>query len=371
MNAQDHAAYRFCARVLAGRAAAAYPDAGTDVVDTAVREGVSGLVHAGLHETGGAIAAAKHESLADHARQGAVRHMHALAEARRIQAALDAAGIPALWLKGIALGQWLYPAPHLREVADLDLLLPDHPTCLAAADVLAPLGYTLPNPFIAGDLIVHELLAWSERSGMELDLHWDLSNAALFAKRFRWGDLLASSISLPGLGARARGLGPAHAFLHACIHRAANALTRQAHRLRWLYDIHLLASRFDAVQWNQVTGTARELEVADACLDALRACGDAFGTPVPPDVDAHLAAAAAREAVRTKRLTRWWYWQRKTWACLPTLRLRLRWLRQLMLPDVSHLRVRYGGDGAGDATLLARRMRDGVRRLRNYHGLPK
>jgi len=78
---------------------------------------------------------------------------------------------------------------HLRDVADIDLLLPDHATTLRAAELLAPLGYSLPNPYIAGDLVVHELLAWSDRAQLELDLHWDLSNDALFAHRIGWNEL--------------------------------------------------------------------------------------------------------------------------------------------------------------------------------------
>ena len=45
------------------------------------------------------------------------------AETTRLLAALHAAGLRVLVLKGVALASWLYPAAHLRDCGDLDLLL--------------------------------------------------------------------------------------------------------------------------------------------------------------------------------------------------------------------------------------------------------
>src|SRR5690606_13500395 len=59
----------------------------------------------------------------------------------RILATLEASGIEVLVLKGAALRAWLYPLPWLRESSDLDLLFRGRAQALAAADVLAPLGF--------------------------------------------------------------------------------------------------------------------------------------------------------------------------------------------------------------------------------------
>lgn len=340
---------------------------GVEAVLAAIEhEGVVSLVHARFADPGGGWTApeALTTALAARARESAARGLLCLAEVRRIQQALDAAGIPALWMKGMALGRWLYPQPHLRDIADIDLLLPDHATTMRAADMLSPLGYALPNPHIAGDLVVHELLAYSERARLELDLHWDVSNAALFAGLLPWETIHAEAMVLPGLGAR--GLSPAHAFLHACLHLAGNALAWREPRLRWLYDIHLLAQGFDAEAWTCVLREARRARLADACFAALQGCRSVFATPIAAGVMTQLESAAALEPVRTARLRHWGYFQWACWQRLPTLGARAAWLRQLLFPDMAHLQARYGTDGAGILRVSMRRVTDGVRRWWGY-----
>ena len=373
-SAGSEALHQVLADWLVGRGDCSAADAvarhGVDAVLAACeREGVVSLVHARLTSPEAAANPAPIEllqPLAARARLCAARSLLCQAEARRIQQALSAAGIPALWLKGIALGHWLYPSMHLRDVADIDLLLPDHATTLRAAQVLAPLGYALPNPHIAGDLVVHELLAWSERAKLELDLHWDLSNSALFAGRVSWAELHGRSMPLASLGDGARCLSPQDAFLHACLHRAVNRLTLREDRLRWLYDLHLLGLRFEASDWNDLLRTAQQARLADACESAVTACQRLFATPVPAETLAAFAASSAGESIRTSRLGRWSYFQWACWQRLPDLRTRLRWLRQLLFPELAHLRVRYGDDGAGRGRILMRRLRDGVARWRGY-----
>ncbi len=331
------------------------------VTATAEAEGVLVALHASLPSDSPIRA-----ELAPAMREAIARNLLCLVQARAIQQALDAAGIPCIWLKGIALGQWLYPSPHLRDVADVDLLLPDHAATLRAAVVLAPLGYTLLNPHIAGDLVVHELLALHAGSGLELDLHWSLSNDALFANRLDWDELWGAAITLPGLAPNAKGLGAEHAFLHACMHRALNHLTAKHDRLRWLYDLHLIAGQLSPEQWHRVLELAVARKLADACLEALMATQRTFQTEVPDDVIQVLLVAASNESLRCARLGSWGYFQRATWRALPDLRTRLRWSRQLLIPDLAHLRTRYGQDGAGHLRILWRRMYDGVARWRRY-----
>ena len=341
---------------------------GTDAVLAACeREGVVSLLHARLAEIAVSqpVPADLLQALAARARMCAARSLLCVSEARRIQQALDAAGIPAIWLKGIALGQWLYPRAHLRDIADIDLLLPDHATTLRAAEVLEPLGYTLPNPHIAGDLVVHELLAWSERAQLELDLHWDLSNGALFAGRLPWARLWEASNPVPGLGTDARGLSPVEAFLHACMHRAANALTGQEDRLRWLYDIHLLWEEMSPELQARAVWMAADSRLADVAHAALRSSQATFATDVDASVLAVLAAHAENERVRSDRLGSWLYLQVATLRVLPPSD-RARWLRQLLFPDFNHLRRRYVADGAGRFRVLVRRLHDGLLRWRGY-----
>ena len=362
------------ASVLLRREASALADVvarhGVDAVLAACeREGVVSLVHARLSESAALHPAAAElmQPLALRARQCAARSMLCMAETRRIQQALADTEIPALWLKGIALGQWLYPHAYLRDIADVDLLLPDHASTLRAAEVLAPLGYALPNPHIAGDLVVHELLAWSERMRLELDLHWDLSNDALFAGRLAWDELWAAAQTLPVLGDAARGLSPMHAFLHACMHRALNHLTRRENRLRWLYDIHLLWESLSPAVQAATVELAKDRRLAGSVSDALTASSASFDTALDSRVFDDLREAASREPLQVNRLRSWACFQSATLEELSGRR-KLRWLRQLLFPDLAHLRARYGADGAGWLRILLRRLLDGIARLRGYTG---
>ncbi len=335
---------------------------------SAQREGVVSLIAERLNSVNiTSPAVDSHRQIfAEPARREAARNLWCQAQCRAITSALSEAGIDAIWMKGAALSQWLYPRPNLRDLADIDLLLPDHATTLRAAEVLAPLGYVLPNPYIAGDLVVHELLAWSDRAQLELDLHWRLSNDVLFAERMQWQELREGSIKLSALGTTARGLAPAHAFLHACMHRALNTLTGGENRLRWLYDIQLLATHLTCAEWEQVRKLALNRGLGSACHDGLLATIATFNTPVPESVLDDVAAAAAREWLECSRLKYWVYFQRATWRSLPDTPTRLHWLRQLLFPDVAHLRVRYGDDDAGFGRILLRRVLDGLRRLGWY-----
>jgi len=84
--------------------------------------------------------------LAQHHRQNALSHMRRVADLRRIGAALDAAGIAYLVLKGPILAAAVYPDPAARTMLDLDLLV--HEGDMArAAEALVRLGYFVPERF--------------------------------------------------------------------------------------------------------------------------------------------------------------------------------------------------------------------------------
>lgn len=338
------------------------------VLSACEREGVVSLVHARVAEIAAshAVPGELTEGLLARARTSAARSLLCVSEARRVQRALDEAAIPTIWLKGVALADWLYPAPMLRDYADIDLLLPDHATMLRAAEVLASSNYVLVNPHIAGDMVVHELLAWSEQWHLELDLHWDVCNAALFANRLKWAELRAQAIPLSTLGEAALGLGPVHSLLHACIHRAVNHLTGREDNLRWLYDIHLLAGSLSPAHWDDACALAEARGLATICHDGLVSSSRWLGTRVPVDVVDKLRSRAATEPLTSAQLRRWSGFQLATWRALEGQRQRLRWLRQLLLPDMAHLRVRYGADNAGAVRILARRVHDGIMRWRGY-----
>lgn len=342
------------------------PGAGVEVViEVASAEGVVALLQARVQASRLAVPDELTDALSVSVRAKAAQSLYRQAQCRAVLARLDAAGIPALVLKGSALAYWAYAAPHLRECSDIDLLFADAEVARRAVAAIAPLGYKPLVAASAGDLVDFEMtcVRGTADGGLEVDVHWHLSNAPVFAFRFEWDELWAGSIPLPSLAPTARGLAPVPAFLHACMHRVQTIALGQPDRMKWLFDLVVLARGFDDAAWRAARDEAAARGLAGVCADSLRAAEARFGTFVPAGCLDVLGEAARKEPMRVERLRTWWYFQRMDWRAFPTTRMRWRWLRQRLLPSAAYLRARHGARG-GVAGALWRRAWAGVRRLR-------
>lgn len=323
-------------------------------------EGVLAL----LGQRAGQIAGAPPEflqALAASERALAASSLLLQAECRRVLAVLPAE-LPVLLLKGSALAYWLYPQPFLRECSDIDLLLPTRTGAEQGADQLRALGYAMHHQ---PDDLAHELLCRRELgNGMQVDLdvHWRLANAPVFADLFSFDELQAAAILLPRLGPTAWGLGPVHAFVHACLHRTINVYTGIGDRLKWLYDLHLLAAHFKAEDWQALGDLCTQRRISGVCAEGIEAAASQFGTVAPVAVLDRLNAARAHDRLDARRLGEWRYMQWHNLAALPNWRTRLRWLWQSLSPPTGYLQELYG-PGQGRLRLLAERCRRGWQRL--------
>lgn len=312
------------------------------VVEIASAEGLVVMLQARVQASQLAVPAELTGALSAIVRAKAAQSLHRQAQCRAILARLDAAGIQALVLKGLAWGHSVYPAPHLRESGDIDLLLASEADVARAVALIAPLGYAPPELLIPGDLARFETtcLRDAAHGGLEVDLHWRLSNVPLFAFRFKWAELWETSIALPRLADSARGLALPLAMIHACMHRAKH-LAERKERMKWLFDFVQLARAFDGDDWNQVVRQATARGVASVCAHGLHAAERRFGAFVPADALAALDAAAGKEPLRVERVGNPIYFQWVNWRALPTWRMRWRWLWQQLVPDAAYLRKRY------------------------------
>lgn len=130
-------------------------------------------------------------------------------------AALRAAGVPSLLLKGPALAAWLYPDEH-RVYGDADLLVPLDRVERAGA-VLAQLGYAASaNPPQEDDVIEHAVPWVRAADGAAIDLHHTLSGAA--APERVWPGLHAGADELDGLPVPGRAGLALITALHAAQH---------------------------------------------------------------------------------------------------------------------------------------------------------
>lgn len=340
------------------------PGDGVDaVVEVANAEGVAALLQARLHASGTVVPDQLHAVLATAVRAKAAQSLYRQAQCRAVLARLDEIGINALVLKGMALAQWAYAEPYWRDSGDIDLLFASREHVERAVEAISPLGYRQRGLLMPGDLVRFETTCESTKAsgGLEIDLHWHLSNAPVFAFRFDWDALWADSMALPGLAPGARGLSPAMSLLHACMHRAKHMAAGED-RMKWLYDMVVVSRPFGDHDWQVIRQQAAAKGLAGVCLESLRDAEITFGKFLPGDTLAELAALACHETLRAARLRSKWYFQRMNWRAFPTTRMRWRWLWQQLVPDAAYLRKRY--ETPSVVVALWRRFARGVRWVR-------
>jgi hypothetical protein len=176
-----------------------------------------------------------------------------------------------------------------------------------------------------------------------LDIHWRLSNSNFFAQRFSFADLWAARRSIPALGPQAQALSPYHALIHALFHRAWHLGRRDADRLIWLYDMHLLCASFGAEDWAAFVHEVQRRGLEPICGAGLQDVQSVFATAVPADVDAALAAAPPRGLLNQMHLQQ--PGLRRKLAdlmSLPNWQKRLGLIRELLFPDTDYMRERFG-----------------------------
>ncbi len=200
---------------------------------------------------------------------------------RHVQALLTAllsAGVDVLLLKGTALAYIVYPAPHLRPRADIDVMI--QRDALAQAErVLADRGWTRPTERDAELSAAQRHYVKSRPSGMleHLDVHWKIANPQTFANALAFDDLRARAIRSPALGPGAWTLSQPDALFLACVHRVAHH--DDARQMLWLWDIHLLCRRLADADADRAVALADRSAMWSVCRRSLDLAGRLFGTP--------------------------------------------------------------------------------------------
>ena len=315
------------------------------VVDAAVEHGVDGLLWDRLTGVEGSAAAAVRALLDSRARAAAARELFVRIDLERLFAALGAAAVPTLAVKGTALAYTVYPQPWLRPRTDTDLLV-RHGDVASAAQALEACGYARSAAVSSGELVSHQLaFERDDAHGVRhvVDLHWKIVNPQMLANALTFELLWPESRPAAGLGPRARVPATAASVALACVHRLAH---HQGHdRLIWLYDIDLLAAALTAEEWRSLEAMAVRGRIAGLCLDGLSAARAAFGTRIPKPVEAALAAAAPTEpshAYVTGPVTRGDV-LRHDLAALPSWRARAQLMVEHAFPPAAFMQQRYGG----------------------------
>ena len=327
----------------------------SEVVAACIEDDLAGLVHLELtRRSAPDWPASVREELEREARADVVREALRRRELVAALSALAGAGVRPILLKGTPLAYTIYEEPRLRRRSDTDLLI-RRSEREAVQRVMRASGYAVTN-LSDGEFLFHQFeLAKDDALGVShaLDFHWKISAESVFADLLGYEELAAASVALPTLGPDARGAGPVHALLLACIHPVMHH--RNWERLLWLYDIHLLASRLSPEALDAFAALAVHRRVAAICAHEMERARARLGTRVSDRVLASLAAGKARSEPSAAYLEPGRGWSeelRSSLRGLPRWRDRLGLLREVAFPAPAYMRRAYGLDGVAAAGAL-------------------
>jgi len=262
-------------------------------------------------------------------------------QAQRLQSVLLQLGLPFLLLKGAALAHWAYDCAYLRSRDDLDVLFADEASAQRGIEALESLGYQRVSSQFNGPNY-ERCLRLDSKEGLTwwVDVHWRMSNHPVFAERFSFQELLERSIVFSGNNA-VRGLGAVHAFLHAAIHRISNLLIGSGDRLIWLFDLHQIAHRLHAEDWQHLVEIAKVRQLAGPCVSSMDRCTALFSTLWPPWVLNELRALAELERFKVKNAHSRWYFEWQSLRSMPVA-MRLSFVLRKVWPARAYMDERYG-----------------------------
>ena len=208
-------------------------------------------------------------------------HMKVIGELTAMGAALDAAGVPFMIVKGPVLAEVVYPRNDLRAYGDLDLVIP-RGSFGDAITVLLESGCDMVDR--NWRVIRREMrgqLHMTARFGTSLDVHWHLLNRSSVRRSFH--------IDMDALFERARTVsldGPNVLTLDApdtLLQLAVHAALAGGAKLAWLKDIDRAAADRE-LDWDRVVRRAEEWGVGEVAAVSLRRSMQLLDAPVPAEV---------------------------------------------------------------------------------------
>ena len=282
----------------------------------------------------------------------AVRNALLFRQLEQVLRALSAAGIPVVLLKGADLAHSLYPAPGLRKMGDLDLLVPQA-RFTKALQLVHALGYHeyLPDaaPRLSQLLSNHAHLR-KEGHGMPiLELHRTLVAPDTFRHAapmdWFWANLEPSRYWNDRIAAqKVFSLNPTANLLYLSAHLMLQHGGERA-SLHWLLDVQrLVARRGGEIDWAALLTQAGAFGWSGALRAALESAQECFPLALPDGLLAALQAQPGAhdalvdlkaEPAPTRTLGEWKKLSALGWGG------RLRLLLALVFPAPAYMRWRY------------------------------
>jgi hypothetical protein len=304
---------------------------------TAVRHAVAALLV--RHGVADLLPPGDAARLIDEARRQAAAIEFRDRAARVVIDALHGAGVRALAIKGVHLGNTLYPDSFLRARHDTDLLIrvSDRGPVLR---VLRDLGYERQVEQTGEAVLGQIMFDRPHGPGVPLDVHWRLARPHAAAALFDVEAMMARSVEIPRLGEHARGPAAADALALACVHRAAHHAGHDL--LLWMYDVHLLIASFNDADSAAFARLAVDRGMASLCSSMIQEAYEAFRLPRAADLARHLSAAAASEPTAALlHARRWWGTLPMDLRALPRWSDRVRVVAGHAFPPPAYMRRTY------------------------------
>ena len=314
-----------------------------ELLETCNEDGLTGLVHQSLRaQAGGDWPEGVQADVASRTCAAAAEETLRRRETISALDALASAGVTPILLKGTALAYTVYAVPSYRPRADTDLLIPREHVA-AARHVMADLGF-VESANSGGERLFAQFQFWKEDAyGVQhvFDFHWKISTQPTFADVLTFGELAAASVPVGALGEHARAAATVHALLLACIHPAMHH--RNAEHLIWMYDIHLLASRLSATDFDRLVDIALAKKVGAVCAHELARARSRFDFPLPPRVIGTLGERSDEPSAAYLRSQRRWVDELiSSMQGLPRWGDRLGLLREIVFPSARYMLAAYG-----------------------------
>jgi len=302
-----------------------------------------GLAPLAFHSMGNLppIDPALRQLLAHEHRRSARLNLSALADLQSLVPALAAAKVPVLLMKGAALATRLYPAPSLRPMRDLDLLVRREHVALAH-DVLTGLGYTpAPERRPGAQLAFGTERSYRRPGHLPVELHWHLLNLTSYQQLAPASWFWQQSECVEIASAPAYVLRPTAQLLHLAAHLSLHHFEARG---IWTHDIALLLSTWQ-IEPHLLQYAARQFALGPALLAADDVTRAHWDIGLSPDLRQQIEAtidwpARWRWALAAER----WQPLRPLWniTAQPALPLRLGAARAALLPTAEYLRAWHG-----------------------------
>jgi hypothetical protein len=213
--------------------------------------------------------------------------------AGQLVAALEAADIPTLVLKGAALVTLHYRDAGSRAMGDVDVLVPPE-LAARAIELAVDEGWHADPPAPPDVLTIFHAWTFSDGGAGVVDLHW----RAFPHSRADERDLWENTVPLELGAARTRALCPAYELAHVIVHGLAWNVVSP---VRWIPDVvAVLRSSDGEVDWDRFCSLVTRHGFARSAAEMLGYVREAFAPAVPEQVVAQLRSTS--ESRRERRL---------------------------------------------------------------------